>query len=971
LLFTVHHIVFDGWSLGVLAGELAALYPACRDGLPSPLPELAIQYLDYAAWQRAWLAGADGRRQIELWRQCLAGTPGVVHLPTDRPRPAVQTHRGAFVPVELPPRLARQLRALAAAEGATLFMTLLAGLYGVLQRHARQDDLSVGTFAANRRWPELAPLIGFFVNTLVLRTDLAGEPTFAALLARVRNTTVDAYDRQDVPFEMLLEQLDMPRDASRTALLQVLFSWQALAPPRLEIAGLEIAAASVYEAGHVNFDLALWLTESGETFAGKLQYNRDLFDRATILRLVGHLAGLLQAAAEEPARPVVELPSLAPAERHQIALEWGGRGGERRTAAPAPLLAHQLIGRQALRTPDAPAVVDHGEVLTYAELTRQASDLARRLRRLGAGPERVVGLYAPRCPRMIAGLLGILEAGAAWLPLDPALPAARLAWMLEDAAAVAVVAAQPLPADLAGCALPVVECAATAAWAPAGAADRPAAPLPQPAQPANLAYVLYTSGSTGRPKGVQVEHGALSRFVGAAVGAYELEPGERVLQFAAPSFDTSVEEIFPCLAAGATLVLRDDPMMASPARFLAACRDWQITVLDLPTAYWHVLAAEVAGAGSALAESLRLIILGGERALAEPVLGWLAACGPRPRLVNTYGPTEANVIAAACALGGPVGAAVGTAAVPFGRPWGGADVWLLDRGGNLAPVGVAGELLIGGERLARGYAGRPDLTAELFVPDPFGARGARLYRSGDLARWRADGCLEFAGRIDDQVKVRGIRVEPGEVAAALAGHPDVREAAVVARQAASGEWRLLAYVAPRQAPATPAGELRAYLQARLPAAMVPADYLILDALPRTVTGKLDRAALPAIGSRPDLHVPPRTATEALLAGIWEEVLERDRVGVNDNLFDLGGHSLLLPRLAARIETAVHLELPLHVLFDAPTVAQLAVAVEEAVLAQIEELSEEEAANVMHADSEVPVQSSPTRREVLNDRQENR
>jgi len=936
LLLTVHHIVFDGWSLGVFIRELAALYPAFCDGRPSPLPELEIQYVDYAAWQRQWLAGEDGRRQLEYWRGRLAGAAKMLHLPTDRPRPAVQTYGGAFEPLRLSATLTEQVQSLGRAEGATLFMTLLTGLYALLQRYTRQDDINVGTFVANRRWQAVEPLVGFFINTLVLRTGLNGGPSFHDLLARVRETTLGAYEHQDVPFEMLLEELAAERDLSRTPLFQVMFGVQNFAAPAIQLPGLVIAPVDLYEAERANFDLALWVGTEGAAIRVEVHYNTDLFEGATIRRLLGHLTSLLDAAMAEPRRSLVELPLLTAAEHDQVAGEWIDGGWP---AVGDPTLVCRLIAAQAARTPDAAALVHGEEVVTYGELERRVGLVARRLHGLGVGPESIVGLCIPRRPEMVLGLLGILTAGAAYLPLDPDLPAERLAFLLGDAWVAALLVAEPLPAGLAGFAGPVIRLDG-----PLVDPEEDREPLPEP-ELDNLAYIIYTSGSTGRPKGVQVTQGSLARFALAVQTTYGIEPGDRILQFASLSFDNSIEEIFPALVAGATLVLRNAKMMASPAQFFATCRDWQITVLDLPTAYWHTLAAELPHDPGALPAAVRAVAMGGERPLPERVLGWLAAVGPYPRLLNTYGPTEATVMAANGTLGRPGDPPVTATAVPLGRPWGGARIWLLDPGLSPVPQGVAGELHIAGPSLSRGYLGRPDLTAAHFIPCLFGEPGERLYRTGDLALYRADGTLEFVGRVDDQVKIRGFRIEPGEIAAVLSGHPEVREAAVLASEAAAGDWRLIAYVVARREPGPAPGELRDFLKARLPVYMVPADYISLLALPLTTTGKLDRAALPRpeAAHDEDRYAPPQTDTEELLIQIWQEVLQRERIGVDDNLFDLGGHSLLLPQLVARIEKVIQLEIPLRVLFEAPTVAQLAVVVEEAILAQIEGLSDEEAA----------------------------
>ncbi len=942
LLVTVHHIAFDGWSLGVFTHELAALYQAFHDGLPSPLAELAIQYVDYASWQRHWLAGEEAGRQIDYWRTTLAGATKMLHLATDRPRPAVQTFRGAFESVLFPAALAGPLRALGLAEGATLYMTLLAGFCALLQRYTRQDDLNLGTFVANRRQQAFEPLLGLFVNTLVLRANLAGEPSFRELLARVRETTLGAYEHQDIPFEMLLDALETERDLGRTPLFQVMFGLQNFAVPRIELPSLEIAPLNLYEGGRANFELALWAWEEGGVLQVMMQYNVDLFEPLTIRRMLYHLTDLLAEATGAPDRRVDELRLLTVGERHQVVHEWSSGPGD----GAEILLVHEQLALQAARTPDATAVVQEDRVLTYAELDRRAGSLARSLQALGVGPETVVGISCPRSLEMILGLFGVLRAGGAYLPLDPSLPDERIAFLLADAGAGALLTSERLAGRRLDFPGPLVfleqEREVFRPGADAGGISRVGAG----AKAELLAYVLYTSGSTGRPKGVLIDQGSLASFARSAIEAFALRPGDRMLQFASLGFDTSVEEIYATLLAGATLVLRTETMHSSPALFLDTCRDWGITLLDLPTAYWHVLAAEISRSRAALPRAVRAIIVGGERALPERVRGWFETVGPYPPLFNTYGPTEATVASTGGIVSAPAAAAAG-ATVPIGRPTPNTRLFALDASLNPVPIGVAGELHITGRGLARGYSGRPDLTAWSFIPSPFGEPGSRVYRSGDLVRYLPDGTLDFVGRIDDQVKIRGFRVEPGEIATLLADHPAVREAAVLATTSAAGDWRLTAYFVAGGPPEPTPGELRDFLKIRLPAYMVPSDYLSLEAMPLTATGKLDRAALRAPDREgdddDDGYVAPTTVSEELLADIWRALLDRERVSIYDNFFDLGGHSLLVPQLMSRIEEVFEVELPLRLLFEFPTVAQLALAVEGAFLAQIESLGDEDVA----------------------------
>ncbi|HEU4407574.1 MAG TPA: amino acid adenylation domain-containing protein [Polyangiaceae bacterium] len=899
LVACVHHIVSDGWSLRVLVGELAALYAAFARGLPSPLPELPLQYADYAAWQRRALAGDALERALAYWKRRLAGlTP--LDLPTDRPRPPVASHRGAVTPVELPAPLVERLHALARREGATLFMVLLAAFQALLGRLAGQDDVAVGTPVAGRTYADFEGLIGFFVNTLVLRADLSGDPTFRDLLAQVKGTTLDAFEHQTLPVERLVESIAPARDRSREPLFQAMFALQNVPAGEARVEGLAMTARPL-TSGAAKFDLTLALDEDGGALRGVLEYATDLFDEATAVRLVGRLRALLEGVARDSSARLGALPIATDAELAELR-RWSDGG----PIGPTGECLHALVEAQAARGPDAPAVEGGGEALSYRELDRRADALAWRLRGLGAGPEARVGVCLERSPSLIVALLGVLKAGAAYVPLDPAYPADRLAFMLADSGAEVLVTRRALGARLpASPARPLyLDDVDADDAAPRG---RP----PPAASPEHLAYVIYTSGSTGRPKGVAITHRSAAAFVRWARLVFSERDLGGVLAATSVCFDLSVFEIFVPLSAGGTVLLAGNALDLPSLSY----RD-RVTLLNtVPSA-----AAELVRAGG-LPASVRVVNLAGEP-LPLPLARAVYEAPHVERLYNLYGPTEDTTYSTFDLV-------ERDAASPptIGRPVAGTRAYVLDRHLRPAPPGVRGELYLGGAGLARGYLGRPGLTAERFVPDPFAPEpGARMYRTGDLTRWLPDGRLEYFGRADHQVKLRGFRIELGEVEAALAAHPDVRQAAVLVREDRPGDRRLVAYVVPR-GDAPPALALRQHLARTLPDHMVPGAFVALAALPLTPNGKLDRRALPApagaIEAAGGGGGPPETAAEQLLADAFVEVLGVPRVGANDDFFALGGHSLLATRLVSRVRSAFGVELPVRAIFEAPTVAALA------------------------------------------------
>ncbi|HEX3127436.1 MAG TPA: non-ribosomal peptide synthase/polyketide synthase [Thermoanaerobaculia bacterium] len=938
LAVTVHHIVFDGFSMGVFLRELAVLYEAASAGHAPALPELTVQYADYAAWQQEWMESPALRARLDLWKARLEGSTQVLDLPTDRPRPAVISPRGQLLNDVLPAAAADGVRRLARQEGATLFMALFSGYAALLSRYTGQEDLNVGTFVANRPQPALERLIGFFVNTLVLRVDLAGDPAFRDILARVREVSLEAFDNQDLPIEALLDELDIRRDLSRAPLFQAMFGLQNFAMPTIRVPGLSLRPVSLTEHARTNGDLAFWMWEEGSAIHSLLQLSTDLLDASTVSRMFRHMGRLLEAGAADPGLRLSELPLMSAEETEQVLVEWNRPG--LREPEPDQLVYRRFEDWARLR-PEAPALdtADGSATLSYRELNRRANRVARRLRGLGVGLDAIVGVWAERSVEFIASILGAHKAGAAYMPLDPSLPADRLATLVRSSGISVILARDGRPAGLPDFEGEIV---AVRGLDPGPEDDADPAPL---AVSASLAYTFFTSGSTGAPKGVLISHGALASFAETSRRLFGIGPDDRVLQFSSLAFDISIEEIFTCFAAGSTLVLRSEEMIESPARFLRACGELDVQMIDLPTAYWHEVGVELARDQVPLPTCVRTVVFAGERALQERAEAWRPAVELGVKVFNSYGPTEATPASSVHEASEPV-EGLSTNGLSIGRPMRGARLYVVDPHLRPVPPGVAGELLIGGASVGRGYAGRPDLTAERFIPSPFATvPGERVYHTGDRVRWLRDGNLEFLGRVDDQVKIRGFRIEPGEVAAVLCRHPAVREAVVVPREAPGG-LRLVAYAAAD--PGTPVADLRTHLKETLPAYMVPSDFVILDALPLTPTGKLDRRALPEPDSQADdgSYAPPETAVEELLAEIWGALLGRERIGVYDNFFDLGGHSLLAPQVLSRIGETFQVELPLRTLFEAPTIAQMANLIEQVLLEQIEELSDEEAASLV-------------------------
>jgi len=912
LLLTVHHIVFDGWSLGVFLRELAEFYQAfSSNDLPllSPLP---IQYADFAAWQRQQLQGEILETQLAYWKQQLSGSLPILNLPTDFPRPAVQTFQGARQTWELPKDLSLALAGLGQQEKATLFMTLLAAFKTLLYRYTGQTDILVGSPMANRNRSEIEALIGFFVNTLVLRSDLNGNPTFRELLRSVREVALGAYAHQDVPIEKLVEELQPERDLSYSPLFQVAFALQNGLTQTLELPGLTLNFNEI-DTETANFDLTLFLEETDRGLTATWEYSTNLFQPSTIARMHGHFQILLEGIIANADTRISQLPLLSDRDRHQLLIEWNNT----QVDYPKDSTIHQLFEEQVERSPDAIAVVFEDKQLTYRELNKRANKIAHYLQTLGVEPEFLVGICVERSLEMVVGLLGIFKAGGAYVPLDPAYPKERLSHMLLDSQVSVLLTSEKLIAQLPQHTARVV-CLDTD-WDVIEQMSEEN--LLSNVQAQNLAYIIYTSGSTGNPKGITIEHrSALNLATGLhqAIYARYQDSQLRVSVNGSLSFDTSVKQIIQLLY-GHTLEIVPEAVRLDGNALLSFLQKHKIDVFDCTPSQLGVLIA----AGLLASKSApKAVLVGGEK-IDEST--WLALQqAENIDFYNVYGPTECTVDATVCSV-----KMAGSKPI-IGRPITNTQIYILDRHLQPVPVGVAGELYISGDGLAREYLNRPDLTSEKFIPNPFNNKpGSRLYKTGDRARYLSDGNIEFLGRIDHQVKIRGFRIELGEIEGQLKRHPGVRENAVLLREDAPGDKRLVAYIVAASEPAIAASELRAFLKEKLPEYMLPSAFVLLEALPLTPNGKVDRKALRA----PDTEnfplnaaFAPRTREEQLLAEIWSQVLGVKQVGIRDNFFELGGHSLLATQLIAKVREAFQVELPLRSLFQSPTVESLAAVI---------------------------------------------
>ena len=914
LVPVIHHIIIDGWSKGILFKELSSFYQALLSNSTASLPELTIQYADFAVWQRQWLQGEVLANQLNYWKKQLAAAPPLLELPTDKPRPPIPSFRGSSICFKIDSDVTEKLKSLSQKSGVTLFMTLLATLNTLLFRYSSQKDILVGTPTANRNRQEIEPLIGFFVNTLVMRNSLEGNLSFLELLQQVRNGVLAAYANQDVPFEQVVDGLQIERSLSYNPLFQVMFALQNTPLTALDLPGLRAKSMAV-ENVRVKFDLTLILeeieTEQGTYLEGYWEYNGDLYTAERITRLMGHFQTLLKGIVKNPQQKVGELPLLTDPEKQQILVEWN------QTQVPYQdhQCIHQLFEEQVAKNPDAVAVIYEQECLTYQQLNQKANQLAHYLQSLGIKTEELVGVCVERSPLIIIGILGILKAGAAYLPLDPSYPPNRLIYMVEDSGVSVVLTQEKLANTLQLENLQKVYLDQDWPIISQQSSDPPVSET----QAKNLAYVIYTSGSTGKPKGVLLAHKGVCNLATQQRKIFNIKAQSRVLQFASFSFDASVWEIFMALGSGATLVMGDSDSLLPGENLLNLLKKQKITIATLPPSALAVMPTDEL-------PDLQSLIVAGESSSADLLKKW---CQNR-HVFNAYGPTESTVCTTIALIKDP------QEKPPIGKPLGNFQVYILDPCLNPVPIGINGELYIGGEGLAKGYLGQPELTNSKFISNPFNDDPAsRLYKTGDIVRYLADGNIDFMGRIDHQIKIRGFRIELGEIETVLSQHPQVQEGIVIAREDELGVKRLSAYVIPVTQQLT-RQELRQFLQDKLPNYMVPAFLMLLDSFPLTPNGKVDRRALPI--PEIDLHelenyIAPSTDTETILAQIWQSVLGRERISIHDNFFELGGDSIIGIQIVAKANQA-GLGITPKQLFSHQTIAQLATVTEKAPVTQI-------------------------------------
>jgi amino acid adenylation domain-containing protein len=909
LLIMMSHIVADAWSVKVLFNEMRALYQAYLQGLPSPLPELLIQYVDFAVWQDEQMKSGAFESHFSYWHEQLDGLSDLA-LPTDRPRPPMQSFRGAVQWIKLPESLSRALGLLAQQEGITLYMLLLAAFQVLLHRYTGSEDIPVATPSANRNRPEIEGIVGFFVNTLILRSRCSREMSFRRLARQVRETALNCYTHQELPFDRIVERLRPNRELGRNPLAQVVFGFDS-ASVASDFGNLSATIRSI-DNHTAKFDLFLSLRLKPEGIMGRVEYSTDLFEAATIARMARHLETLLGSIVADPDGSIGRLALLPEQERKQILYDWNRTGSD-----VAELGLAELFERQVRRTPQAPALWFAGESISYSELDGRANQVARMLRQRGAGEESRIGVCMERSREMVVAVLGILKAGAAYVPLDPAYPKPRLGFMMRDAGLLLTLTQARLKESLPRESGPVL--ALEEEWA--AVAREPETVPPLSAGPDNLAYVIYTSGSTGHPKGVAMTRRCVQTLIPWQIARSHGRP-LRTLQFSSFSFDVSLQEILSTLSCGGTLFLIPEDLRRDSSRLWELICQEKIDRVFLPFVALQQL-AEAAQASGLAAPELREVISAGEQLQITPAIARLFENLPEAILDNQYGPSESHIISG---FQLPARRAEWPALPPIGRPIDGTELYVLDQELEPVPIRVTGEIYIGGDGLARGYMGRPDLTAGKFLPNPFGAPGSRIYKTGDLGRFTPEGDIEFLGRTDHQVKIRGFRIELGEIEMVLGAHPAVQLAVVTATQEAGRDRRLVAYIVAAKDAGVTQRDLRSHIGARLPEYMVPSVFVFLDALPKTPSGKIDRRSLPAAGQqRPELESgfqAPRNPIEELLVIIWRNVLQLQQVGVHDNFFELGGDSILSIQVVTRaVRAGIHIT-PKQ-LFQHQTIAELA------------------------------------------------
>ncbi len=915
LVLVMHHIITDGWSMSIFFRELAEFYEAATERRPPELPQLTLGYADFVHWQREYLRGEVASGQIEYWKKKLQGAETTLDLPADHPRPAVQSGRGASERFVLKQSTAERLKQLGHSEGATLFMTLLAIFQALLWRYTNQDSILVGTPVAGRTEVELENLIGFFVNTLILRADLSDDMSFRELLRQVRTNALEAYTNQDTPFEKLVEELNPERSLNRTPLFQAMLILQNAPRQKLEVPGLMLEEVE-FESGIAKLDLVLEVIELVDLHC-TLEYNSDLFDSTTIQRMIEHFEILIDAALEDPDARIATAPLLSVDERNRILLDWN------KTEAgsyPTDVCIHTAFERQASQTSDAVAFVHEGKQLTFRQLNERSNRLAHYLIRQGVTPGTLVGISVERSLDMAVGLLGILKSGAAYVPLDPSQPQQRFSAMLEDSGVGIVVTQHALQARLAECGTQLVLLDTESSVFDQESSENPSTPQSSD----SLAYLIYTSGSTGTPKGVEGTHRASMNRFAWMWSTYPFRTGETCCQKTALSFVDSIWEIFGPLLRGIRNVIIPEKIILDPEQFVRVLSRYAVTRIVLVPSLLRMLLDQAGNLATRL-PMLKLWSASGE-VLTTDLARRFASAHPQATLLNIYGSSEV----AADVTWHEVRGEDTAPTVPIGRPIGNTQVYILDRHLNPVPIGVRGEIYVGGVCVARGYRNKPALTAERFIRNPLeGAASNRLYKTGDLGRFLRDGSVEYLGRTDNQVKIRGFRIELGEIEAVLRSHPSVREAAVVVQN--EGQ-QLVAYVATSDGEPLATAELRRFARSALPEYMVPSIYVGLAEFPLLPSGKINRKALPpvAVNAVPDrAYVAPRTETEEVLTSIWREVLKADRIGIEDNFFELGGHSLLAVQVIARIRRTFDVEVPISAIFEQLAIAGLAEEVEKA------------------------------------------